>query len=342
MILLLYAMATVQVVWAYHSRVPAYLNLEKYESGMEVTPCQTRILIMLMLRWAHSNKIIIHLASMISTITPIYRSRIRPETFILSLGDTAGVAIAGWAATCIYHAASQRRILTAYIYPLVLVFCTGQYVLLALHAYRFYYDLPSLGFFAIGLYLIYFRKHPLLFALLFVIATLNRETTLLLLFMFVLSSVTDGNGIQWSRIWAPQTLTVAVPLGIFWISWHVLVNGIFVRNHFAYIPASEINSVLLVWPPAWPQMLTAGCYTIPFVVFHRRLVTDRTLRVWLWVLPAWFGIMFLYAIIVEIRLYGELIPYFVCMAAIVAEEMMVKHLQAQGWSFVKQQVIEEC
>ena len=45
----IYILATIQLVWAYHSRVPPYLRLDRYENGMEVTPCQTRVLMMLSL-----------------------------------------------------------------------------------------------------------------------------------------------------------------------------------------------------------------------------------------------------------------------------------------------------
>jgi hypothetical protein len=324
----LYALATIQVVWAYHSRVPPYLNLVRYENGLEVTPCQTRVLMMLVLRWAHRNTFLIYLAGLFSRSTPIYRAHIYPESFVFAIADTLGIAVAGWVATRIYEAASEHRLLTAYVYPLVLVFCVASYVLLALHPCRFYYDLPSLGFFAVGLYLIYFRKHPLLFAALFVVATFNRETTLLLLLFFVLATVTKGNNIDWSRAYAPRTLAVVVPLAIYWTGWHIFVNRLYAHNHWAWIPASKINSVLLAWPPAWPQLLAAGCYSIPLIFFYRGFIRDRTLRIWLWTLPAWLCIIFRYAIIVEPRLFGELIPYLACTAVLIAEQVIVGRMEA--------------
>lgn len=323
----LYMLATIQVVWAYHSRVPSYLHLEKYENGLEVTPCQTRVLMMVVLRWAHRNPFLIYLADVFSRSVPIYRAHIFPESFVLAITDTAGIVVAGWAATRIYEAASEHRLLTAYVYPLVLVFCAASYVLLALHPYRFYYDLPSLGFFATGLYLIYFRKHPLFFAALFLVATLNRETTLLLLLFFVLAAATEGSAVDWRRCYAPRTLAVVVPLAIYWTGWHIFVNRLFSHNHFAWIPARAINSVLLAWPPAWPQMLAAGCYSILPILFYRTLIGDRTLRIWLWTLPAWFGIMFFYALIVEPRLYGELIAYLACVSALLAEQSILACLK---------------
>lgn len=322
----LYILATIQLVWAYHSRVPPYLHLQRYENGLEVTPCQTRVLMMLLLRWAHRNPFLIYLADLFSRSVPIYRSHICPESLVLAITDTAGIVLAGWVATRIYEAASERRLLTAYVYPLVLVFCAATYVLVSLHPRSFYYDLPSLGLFAVGLYLIYFRKHPLLFAALFVVATLNRETTLVLLLFFVLAAVTEAGALDWSRAYAPRTLAVVLPLAIYWAAWHVVVNRLFAQNHAAWIPAYKINLVLLVWPPAWPQLLAAAAYSILPILFYRRLVKDPTLRIWLWTLPAWFGIMFLYGIVVESRLYGELIPYLACMAALIAEETILARL----------------
>ena len=213
-----------------------------------------------------------------------------------------------------------------YIYPLVLVLCTATYVLVSLHARSFYYDLPSLGFFAAGLYLIYFRKHPLWFAALFIVATLNRETTLVLLLFFVLAAMTESGKVDWRRGYAPRTLAVVVPLAIYWIAWHVYVNRLYSGNHTAWIPAYKINLVLLAWPPAWPQLFAAGGYTILPIVLYRKRVKDATLRLWLWTLPAWFCLMFLYGIIVESRLYGELIPYLACMGALIAEQSILAHI----------------
>lgn len=326
----LYLLATIQLVWAYHSRVPSYLHLERFENGHEVTPCQTRILMMLVLRWAHHNTTLIYLAQLFSRVTPIYRSRLYPETFVFAIADTLGIVVAGWVTLRIYEAASERRLLTVYIYPLVLVFCAVTYVLVALHPYRFYYDLPGLGFFAVGLYFIYFHKHPLLFAALFIVATLNRETTLLLLFFFVLAAATEGGTVDWRQSCSPRTLAVVVPLAIYWTGWHIYVGRLFAQNHGAWIPAGKINTGLLIWPPAWPQLLAVGCYSILPILLYRRLIRDRTLQIWLWILPIWFGIMFLYAIIVEPRLYGELIPYLACMSAIVMEEAIIVRIKSGG------------
>ncbi len=322
----LYVLATIQLVWAYHSRVPPFLHLDRYENGLEVTPCQTRVLMMWLLRWAHHNAFLIRLADLFSRFTPIYRSHIIPETFILAITDTLGIVLAGWVATRIYDAASERRLLTAYIYPLVLVLCAVTYILVSLHPRSFYYDLPSLGFFAVGLYLIYFHKHPLWFAVLFVVATLNRETTLVLLLFFMLAAVTESGGAEWRRCHAPPTLTVVVPLAIYWMAWHIYVNRLYAANTTAWIPAYKVNLVLLAWPPAWPQMFAVGGYTILPIVLYRKRVKAATRRLWGGTRPAGCGLMFLYGIGVESRLYGELIPYLACMGALIAEQSILARI----------------
>ena len=296
------------------------------KTDWKMTPCQTRVLMMWLLRWAHHDAFLIRLADLFSRFTPIYRSHITPETFVFAITDTAGVVLAGWVATRIYDAASERRLLTIYVYPLVLVLCAVTYVVVSLHPRSFYYDLPSLGFFSVGVYLIYFRKPPLWFAALFIVATLNRETTLLLLLFFVLAAMTESGKVDWRRCYSPRTLAVVVPLAIFWIAWHIYVNRLYSHNITAWIPAFEINLVLLAWPPAWPQLFAAGGYTILPIVLYRKRVTDATLRIWLWTLPAWFGLMLLYAIMVESRLYGELIPYLACMGALIAEQSILERI----------------
>lgn len=322
----LYLLGTIQLVWVYR-KLPPYLHLQRYERGADVMPCQARVLMMLVLRWAHQSRFLIAGADLLTKHTLIYRSHITPESFVFAIADTLGVAIAGWVATRIYESASEHGLLTPFIYPLVLVFCAASYVLIALHPFRFYYDLPSLGFFAAGLYLIYFRKHPLLFAVLFVVATFNRETTLLLLFFYALAAVTRSGIVEWRRLIAPRTLAVVVPLGIFWAAWHIYVGHLYAHNHFATISAREINVALILWPPAWPQLLEAGCYSIIPILIFRRFVQDKTLCLWLWILPVWFGIMFWFAIVDEPRLYGELIPYLVCMSAMIMEEMIVRRMK---------------
>lgn len=56
--LTLNALATVQVVWCYLSRVHSPLVSVRYKNGLASTPFQYRLLMMLPLRWAHNSPVI--------------------------------------------------------------------------------------------------------------------------------------------------------------------------------------------------------------------------------------------------------------------------------------------
>lgn len=331
MILLLYLLATIQFVWYYQSKVPSYLHVFSYEQGKERTPFQARILMMLVLRWAHRNVFLIHVAQFLSTVTPIYRSVILPESLVQATLNLLSMVVCGWVATQIYRHSSPYKLLTPYVYPLVLVMAVTTYVLHAVADFRFYYDLPSLGFFSFGLYLIYFRKPAAWFAALFLVATINRETTLLLLVFYALAAAEERGRMKLKKLYKIEVLGVLVPLLIYWTAWHIIVGRMFAHNHLEWIRHYAVNAVLLAWPPVWPQLLGTGCYVVPLIVLYRSYVTDSTLRLWLWALPAWFGVMFIYGILNETRIYGELIPYLTCMAMLIAEEAIVRHLRRQGW-----------
>ncbi len=57
---------------------------------------------------------------------------------------------------------------------------------------------------------------------------------------------------------------------------------------------------------------------------------DARLRAWLWLLPVWCVFMFVYGILIETRVFGELIPFVVCATALIVEEMLVARLPATG------------
>jgi hypothetical protein len=86
------------------------------------------------------------------------------------------------------------------------------------------------------------------------------------------------------------------------------------------------NLSFFVLPQAWPQMLGGCCYLLPIVVLFRRDLRDPRLRAWLWVLPAWFGFMFVYGILIETRIFGELIPYVAVAGALMGETVLARRI----------------
>ena len=320
---LLNFVATIQFVWFYLTRMECHIKLLPFEQGKERTPFQYRLLMMIPLRWAHQSPAINHAAAWLNAQTAFFPGGVRPEGLVQAAIDLAAVGIAGLVARRLYQLASRTGLLISYVYPLTLlmVFCT--YSLLTMHAYRFIYDLPALAFFSLGLYLIYTQANAAWFACVFVVGSINRETTLLLLVFFVLAQCSRGTNFNWRRSCAARTLRTALPLLAFWILWHLWVGHVFRANASAFQPRVWLNLAILAVPFTWPQLLAAFAYVLPLVILHRAHIHDKVLRTWLWNLPVWFAFMLYYGVFMEIRIFGELIPFVACIALLIAEEKLL-------------------
>ena len=318
-------LATIHIVWFYINRVPSYLHLERFEYGHERMPFQSRVLLVLPLRWAHNSPALQALAADMTAMPAWFVKGVHAEGLLEAVIDVTCVACAGIVATLLYRAVSRTGAFTAYIYPLVLVMVAGSYCLLNIHDFRYIYDLPSLGFFSIGLYLIYFRKNTLLLCAVFVIATLNRETSLLLLAFFAVSEMARVEGTPRARVRTllkPRTLTPFLLLALFWCAWHIAIGRFFSANPTESQPRLLANIYLLLWPVVWPQIAGTAAFLLPFLLISWDRLPDPVFRSWRWMLPLWIMFMMVYGIILEIRLFGELIPVFACCAALVAEERL--------------------
>ena len=338
--LLLNGLATIQLVWLYLLHVPSALDLVAFENGAEPTPFQYRILMAFPLRWAHHSQLMASAASMLQNNHGWLPAHVSAEALMQSFVDLLCLATAGIVAQKIYQASSKTRILSPFIYPLTLALAASTYTLSTIHALRFVYDLPALAFFSIGLSLIYFRRHAAWFVLLFVIATLNRETTLLLLPLYAVTQcvshspehytvpgklfLTDRTSVAWSRLHAPSTMLITMPLAAFWITWHLWLVHHFSGNPSAAGPRLLLNIGLLLCPLSWPQVASACGFLCPVVFACRSRIQDPTLRLWLWLLPAWFVVMLFFGLLIEPRIFGELIPLVACTSALIAEQTILR------------------
>ena len=320
--------ASVHVAWFYVALVPSALNLLQYEQGQERTPFQQRLLMMFPLRWAHGSATLGRLAHRLSAMPAWFPYGVHAEGIVEAASSLACIVIAGLVAKAMYEAASPRKLLGPWVYPLTLVMIVATYCLNTMHRLRFVFDFPGMAFFSAGLYLIYFRRSRMLFAVLFIVATFNRETSLFLLLMYLLKSWADaGDGTVAGRLRTVLDLrnTVLVGgLGIFWMVWHVAVGRRFGANAVASGPRFWLNIGTLLWPTSWAQILCVFAFLGPLCMVDRKLVRDRTLRAWYWVFPVWLAFMMRFGILIEIRIFGELIPYVACLVALIAEEHLVQ------------------
>jgi hypothetical protein len=322
-LLLVYLTATLQLVWCYLWLTRPYVNTFLYERGQERMPFQGRVLMMGPMRLAHRNDVLIWLAGPLGRSHFWFPKPVVPEVLVQAAIDVLCLLLTGYLTTKIYHASSRRKLLTPLVYPLLLVVCGATYVMHTVQNFRFVYDLPSLAFFSAAMYVIYFRWHWIYFCGLFVLATTNRETTLLLLPLYMLDGAVTNGTLHWSLLLRGRTLRVVVPLAVFWVGWEIFIRHVFMHNTSEFYPRINWNVKSLLVPQAWPQLLSACGYLLLFVIVTRQQIRDSQLRAWLWLLPVWFVFMFVYGILIETRVFGELIPFVVCATALIVEELLL-------------------
>jgi hypothetical protein len=326
LVLIVYLIATIQFVWCYLWLTRPYVNTFLYEQGHERMPFQGRILMMLPMRWAHQSDLLHRLTLPFQASHFWFPRPVAPEVLAQALIDVICLLLAGFFTTRIYQASSSRRLLTPIVYPLLLVVCGATYIMHTVQNFRFIYDLPSLAFFAAAMYLLYFRRHWIYFAGLFLVATINRETTLLLLPLYMLNAAVEHGKVRWQRILRPQTLAVVIPLAAAWAAWQIFIRYLFAGNASEFYPRLDWNIKSLIAPQAWPQLLSACGYLLLFVVAMQKRIRDSRLHAWLWLLPLWCLFMFVYGILIETRVFGELIPFVVCATAVIGEELLLERI----------------
>ena len=331
-VLALYVLATVQFVGAYIYLEFPYVNLQLWEDGSERLPFQTRLLLAPLYRWVDH-----------ASWTTAYAARLARNTYFFPNGVTAGgvlefylgiacVLVSGFVAVRIYNASTRRGLLRPLVFPIFLGMCVLAYIVHTVQNFRYVYDMPSLLAFAVGFYLIYFRKPLVWFVLLFAMATLNRETTLLLLPFWAVSQALQPNGdVRWRALLAWPVLAVVASLGLYWAAWHHLVFAMFGANPSEYYPRLGWNLHAFIRLRYWPQLASAFGFLWPFLFLYRRQVRDPQLRAWLLILPVWYAFMLLWAIVTETRVFGELLPFLAPVAAIMAEEIFAAKVLRQAW-----------
>lgn len=170
-----------------------------------------------------------------------------------------------------------------------------------LYTYWYPYDVPAVLFFTLGLIALYRRAWGWYY-LLFVVATLNRETTLFLTFLFV---VTGWGKLPLKRL-AGHT---AVQL-IIWVGIRTAVQSIYADNpgEGAFQLTLADNLQFLLQPAGWLWLLPTWGFTWIVALIGYRHLTDLFVRRSLGVVLPLFGVMLVVGKIDELRIYADLTP----------------------------------
>jgi hypothetical protein len=293
---------------AYISEAAPFLSLRAFAAGLAPQPFQERALTAWVLRGANrfdspqfeaalhrllpamgdafnETTLVLLIIAWISMAASIVITR---ETLLKLTGDAL---FSSWAAFLVPYMAYFTYILNF-----------GPHFLLP-------YDLPSLFFFCAGLYLLVMRR-PLLLVPLIAVATLNRETSLFLIVFYVVFELSRP-GEHRRRL---AVLGYAAGMLAAWIAMRLVVLHLYGHNPVA--AASRIadlklwqNLGFLVKPQHWPAFASIFGFTLPIVVVYRRYLEPSFLRRGLIVVALWFALMLFVGVLIEIRIFGELISY---------------------------------
>jgi hypothetical protein len=300
-----------------YNAIPDFLNLNAYTHGVERTPYQYRILMM----WVFQLLTTKH--AVLAAAAHVQRMHV-PDNFKTpqQLVQIAVVWVSIFGAVLATVGTLTRltgdRIFSRWM-SLVLIYMA--YFNLAPAAwelnYTYPYDVPSLMFFCLAVYLVVSGK-DWIYYLLFPIATLNRETTCFLtLFMLVWKwrelrarecalTVKD-----WLTLAAHGVVQIAIWLALkLWLAHHFASNQFDFGTSGTAAPISQkllFNLHMLISPPQWPVFLSLFGFLLPAIWLGRRWIRNEGIS---WglaiVLPLWVLGMMLVGVVTEIRVFSEL------------------------------------
>jgi len=166
------------------------------------------------------------------------------------------------------------------------------------------YDVPSVLFFTLGLVLIHDERWTWFYPL-FVIATLNRETSIFLTVAMVLAL---ADRYPWSKLAILAGSQVAL-----WAAIKAVLYALYAHNRWMgygiYQFQLKVNLATLYAFPVKGviALATWGCLWLAVVVWRDR-IRDRFLQRNLLTVPFFIAGMLLVGFVTELRIYGEVLP----------------------------------
>lgn len=296
----LFLFACYAVVRVYTLGSTHYLVLADYMAGQERLPFQKRMLPMLLLE--QMEKIPLPRA-LLEGRKSIFAHQDLLCMFVL---DLSAFVIAAMATLWLYRRVAPHGRFGLLVFPIFIYVTIWTYVMHTEQNYYYQYDLMSLAFFTVGLCLVYARRFTALLAVV-AIGSLNRETTLFLIVIFVLDGCVPAIGATVSR---PAWRTLPWKKIAVLLSTWLVIKGV-LDARYALNDRSEDyfrlwENLRRLGPQHWAELLGGCGFLLPIVFLLRRRIPDSRIALWIWVVPCWVGVMFVYGVVIETRIYGEL------------------------------------
>ena len=275
-------------------------------AGVASTPYQYRVLVPWMVRVATDLHVI------------------RPESQMAMFRVIQVIAL-------ILLAVVFRRYLSLFIADRVLtsVMALTLYAILPFNYFNlpyYPYDVPSVLFFTLGVILIHDERWWWFYPL-FVVATFNRETTI---FLAVITAAAWFDRYAWPKLAALVLSQVAI-----WIAIKAALWTIYQQNRWMgyglYQYQLKVNIATLIESPlkAVIALATWGCLWLMVAVWYPR-IDDLFMRRTLWTIPVFIAGMFVAGVIIELRIWGEMLPIVLAAAWIVFLDVVKESLSRTG------------
>ena len=285
---------------------PSFLNLSLYTQGLERTPYQYRVLPMYILRALMHSGLVLRLAS--------HQRLLNDDPHLLILMGLALVSLVG---AMLVTRLTISRLTGDSGFALWAVFMIALMCDLQLASpgcFILPYDVPSLFFFAAGIYLTISHRF-IGYYLLFPLAVLNRETACFISVFFVVW--------EWVRL-SMQGVEIkarvlrlsphALAQAAIWLAIKVSLAKAYAQNPTEvgspsgglFVTKLHYNLHELLKPEQWPFLLSICGFALPFLYLQRRWIRcDGILYACAIVLPIYFAGMMLVGVIVELRIFTE-------------------------------------
>ncbi len=171
------------------------------------------------------------------------------------------------------------------------------------------YDLPSLFFFCGCLFCVISSRMPF-FYLFFALGTFNRETICMAtLFLLIWRWPESRHRRQVAGLSGHILAQAAI-----WIAIKLYLHHRFSGNlpetvgaGFYYKLSYNLHAILR--PQQWPVLLSVFGFTLPLVLTWRKRMKNPAMEREIYLLAAWFAVMMMVGVIIEIRIFSELISY---------------------------------
>jgi len=307
---------------AYLTGTHSYVDIVKYTHGNERTPFQYRALTAWLTR------------GLAGLSTTRWVAAQAPEP----LGKSEVISwLALTMASMMLLLESTRRTTAQFarspLVPLIAPFiaAAAAYVsfvaLASTYRYSYPYDLPSLALFSVSTYLL-LQNRMVAFYGLFILSTLTRETSLLLVFTLACYRWSRGKGLSRRNLVHVAAL-VCIWTGIkAWLHWLYAGNPVEPAHSFSTANRIVIfqfreNIQNLLKPIYWPGILSAAGWLWLIVFCYRSKIADAALRrSALWIVPVCGLLMLSVGRITEVRVFAECIPLLVAGAAAILDNTL--------------------